>query len=456
MSNNIFHHAFGVDESICTGCTHCMKACPTQAIRIRHGKAQVMGERCIDCGRCYSVCPVGAFKVEEDDLDDILQYPIKVALLPAVFIGQFPEDISTDQIYQAVRELGFTDVHEVEQSVDFLKHKTLQYQKEEEEDKPHISSFCPAVVRLMQVRFPSLIENIIRLKTPHDLTAELIKDKFIKEGYKDEEIGIFYITPCAAKIAAVKSPVGEAKSVINGVINMDHLFNKAMYFIKQADEVIPEKTRSHLGTDAITWSLTTGESRHTTGRSLAIDGINNVTDFLEKIENEEITDVSYLELRACSGSCCGGILCTTNRFLSTERLTKRAEISAKNPQKVGLTHPQNPKTMALLEEKIRVNEIEPRPLRLDTDIGKALKKIERIRELMCFLPGFDCGACGSPTCRALAEDVVQKKANISHCVFMQRKSLLDKTQRRNIIHKIWGKEALHKNCSKKGAKNESI
>ncbi|PIE88695.1 MAG: ferredoxin [Bacteroidetes bacterium] len=456
MKNKVFHHAFGVVESVCTGCTHCMRACPTQAIRIRHGKAQVMGERCIDCGKCYSVCPVDAFKIEEDDLDDLRQYTVRIALLPAVFVGQFPDNISTDQIYQAVRELGFTDVHEVEQSVDFMKSKTLQYQEEEEEDKPHISSFCPAVVRLIQVRFPSLIENIIRLKTPHDLTAELIKNEFIKEGYTDEEIGIFYITPCAAKIAAVKSPVGEAKSVINGVINMDRLFNKAMYHIKQTDEIVPEKERSHLGSDAITWSLTTGESRHTTGRSLAIDGINNVTEFLEKIENEEITDVSYLELRACSGSCCGGILCTTNRFLSTERLTKRAHLSEKKQQKTGLTDEENPEITAFLEKKIKVDEIEPRPIRLDTDIGKALKKIERIRELMCFLPGFDCGACGSPTCRALAEDIVQKRANISHCVFMQRTSLLDKSQRKNIIHKIWGKEALHKNCSKKGAKNERI
>ena len=453
MESNVFHHAFSVDKSVCIGCTHCMKVCPTQAIRVRNGKAEVMPERCIDCGECYRVCPVHAFRIEEDDLSDICQYPVKVALLPAVFIGQFPDDISTDQIYQAIHQLGFTHVHEVEQSVNFLKDKMHFYQNHDSE-KPHISSFCPAIVRLIQIRFPSLTDNIIRLKVPHDLTAELIKNDFIKEGYKDHEIGIFYITPCAAKIAAVKSPVGEEKSVINGVINMDSLFNKVMKLVNKKDHISPAENRSHLGPDAITWSLTTGESRHTTGRSLAIDGIRNVSDFLEKIENDEITDVDFLELRACDESCAGGILCTKNRFLSAERLQKRAEQSAEEERQAGLTGENNPEANAFLETKMTLSHIEPRPIRLDIELGTALKKIERIRELMCFLPGFDCGACGAPDCRALAEDIVQRKANVSDCVFMQHTNLLDREHAQRIIYKIWGEEALNKDCSKKGAKNE--
>jgi len=453
MEQNVFHHAFGVDKSVCIGCTHCMKVCPTQAIRVRNGKAEVMPERCIDCGECYRVCPVHAFRIGEDDLSDIIQFPVKVALLPAVFTGQFPDDISTDRIYQAIHQLGFSHVHEVEQSVDFLKEKTLQYQISDDES-PHISSFCPAIVRLIQIRFPSLTDNIIRLRVPHDLTAELIKNDFIKEGYKDSEIGIFYITPCAAKIAAVKSPVGEDKSVINGVINMDSLYNKVMALIKKEDKTSSAQHRTHLGADAITWSLTNGESKHAHGRALAIDGIKNVSEFLEKIENEEITDVDFLELRACDESCAGGILCTSNRFLTAERLQKRARKSELANRDSDLTGENNPEANRFLEQKMTLEHIEPRPIRLDIEIGTALKKIERIRELMCFLPGFDCGACGAPDCRALAEDIVQKKANVSDCVFMQHNNLLDREHAQRIIYKIWGEEALNKDCSKKGAKNE--
>ena len=281
-----------------------------------------------------------------------------------------------------------------------------------------------------------------------------MKNDFIKEGYKDSEIGIFYITPCAAKIAAVKSPVGEDKSVINGVINMDSLYNKVMALIKKEDKTSSAQHRTHLGADAITWSLTNGESKHAHGRALAIDGIKNVSEFLEKIENEEITDVDFLELRACDESCAGGILCTSNRFITAERLQKRARKSELANRDSDLTGENNPEASRFLEQKMTLEHIEPRPIRLDIEIGTALKKIERIRELMCFLPGFDCGACGAPDCRALAEDIVQKKANVSDCVFMQHNNLLDREHAQRIIYKIWGEEALNKDCSKKGAKNE--
>jgi hypothetical protein len=202
----------------------------------------------------------------------------------------------------------------------YLRNQIVNYQKKSN-IKPLISSFCPAIVRLIQVRFPSLTENIIKLRTPKDLTAEIIIDDFTKQGFSIDEIGIFYITPCAAKIAAIKSPVGEEKSVINGVINMNSFFNMIMNKCKSkqySDLELLDIQPSKLLPMAITWSLTRGEAQYVKGRSFAVDGILNVCDFLEKIENEEIQDVDFLELRACDESCAGGILCTKNRFLLHE------------------------------------------------------------------------------------------------------------------------------------------
>ena len=47
-----FFHAVTLDKDLCVGCTNCIKRCPTQAIRVRGGKAQIISERFIDCGRC--------------------------------------------------------------------------------------------------------------------------------------------------------------------------------------------------------------------------------------------------------------------------------------------------------------------------------------------------------------------------------------------------------------------
>ena len=63
------YHAITVDKDKCTGCTHCMKSCPTEAIRIRGGVAKINADRCVDCGNCLRACPVDAFYVEQDSLE---------------------------------------------------------------------------------------------------------------------------------------------------------------------------------------------------------------------------------------------------------------------------------------------------------------------------------------------------------------------------------------------------
>jgi Na+-translocating ferredoxin:NAD+ oxidoreductase RNF subunit RnfB len=92
-------------------------------------------------------------------------------------------------------------------------------------------------------------------------------------------------------------------------------------------------------------------------------------------------------------------------------------------------------------------------------MGRALKKMEKVRNLMCFLPGIDCGGCGSPSCQALAEDIVQRRATISNCVFVQmtmrKNNKLSNEHAVRIAEKIWGEGHFEKDCSKKGAKNES-
>lgn len=52
-----FFHSVTLKEDKCVGCTNCVKRCPTEAIRIRNGKAFIASERCIDCGECIRICP---------------------------------------------------------------------------------------------------------------------------------------------------------------------------------------------------------------------------------------------------------------------------------------------------------------------------------------------------------------------------------------------------------------
>jgi Na+-translocating ferredoxin:NAD+ oxidoreductase RNF subunit RnfB len=417
----VFHHALNIQEDVCIGCTHCMKACPTEALRVKGGKAQLIAERCVDCGECMRVCPVNAIIIEEDDLSKIFSFEHSVALVPSVFIGQFPRNIATRKIYSGMLEDGFTHAYEVEHGTGVLIGLINQYLAQKPDIRPVISSFCPAIVRLIQVRFPALVNNIMPFKAPLDLAAISFRKTLTDQGISDDNVGIFYVTPCAAKIAAVKSPVGEESSPINGVINMNTLFNHVYSVIKREEKafcIVPEKEQ--LLPEEMGWTLTGGEAKHINGRCLAIDGVHNAIEFLEKLENDTLGNFDFIEMRACDESCAGGILSTTNRFLVSERLRNRAAqyYIDKEQGKIfdNKTITQN---RDYVMAHASIGEIEPRSImKLDEDMVQAMKKMQKIQKIKTYLPGIDCAACGSPTCRTLAEDVVQHRAHTSDCVFV--------------------------------------
>jgi Na+-translocating ferredoxin:NAD+ oxidoreductase RNF subunit RnfB len=59
-------------------------------------------------------------------------------------------------------------------------------------------------------------------------------------------------------------------------------------------------------------------------------------------------------------------------------------------------------------------------MKLDENMNVAINKMRRVDEIMHCLPGIDCGVCGAPNCRALAEDIVQNSAVIDQCIFIQK------------------------------------
>jgi len=426
-----------------------MRNCPTEAIRVRNGKATIYGNKCVDCGECYKVCPCGAVYVAQDDFDNIYNFKYRVVLMPSVFLGQFPEDIRASQVYSVIKEIGFTHVIEVEASTMTHTKLTNQYIYEHQDKKPLISTFCPAVVRLIQVKFPSLVDNLIPIKAPVDFTSIYIRKKLIDEGIDPKDIGVFYITPCAAKIAATKSPVGEDKSTVDGVLNMDTMYNMVLKQIKQHKEYDKSVSANDASSDSILFALTNGEKRLTDcKKSFAIDEIHNVMDFLEKVENDEIDDLDFLELRACDESCAGGILTCGNRFLINDRMTQRARKLA-DRERNGET---SRRKEIYSEEKFLIDnssvaKIMPRSMMvLDEDISIAFEKLTKIKEIEAMLPQTDCNVCGAPSCHALAEDIACDEAKMSDCVFMQRnlemRNSLNVEESVEIMKKIWGEEKI--------------
>ena len=144
-----------LDKELCQGCTNCLKRCPTQAIRVRGGKAHIRRDFCIDCGECVRVCPHHAKVPVYDRLSSMEKYKYKIALPAPSFYGQFNNLDDINIVLRALRLMGFDDVYEVSAGAETVSELSRKYAAENPDKKPFISSACPTVVSLIKVRFPN-------------------------------------------------------------------------------------------------------------------------------------------------------------------------------------------------------------------------------------------------------------------------------------------------------------
>lgn len=411
-----YFHSVTLDKDRCMGCTNCIKKCPTEAIRVRNGKARIIKERCIDCGECIKVCPYHAKSAVTDSLDVLGKFKYKVALPAPSLYGQF-KNIGINEILNALIKIGFDEVVEVAYAAEIVSKFTQDLLKKGELKKPVISSACPAIVRLVQIRFPSLIENLLSLSSPMEVAGILAKRNASKKtGLDENEIGVFFISPCAAKVTSVKKPFGIECSKIDGVFSIKDIYGLIIENSKFAEARNLQKA-SMIG---IGWANTGGESIGTACENyISVDGIQNVIKVLEEIELGKLSDLDFFEGLACFGGCVGGPLTVENNFVAKNRIKK---IIGKMPNK-GI---HNDEVVVDFKDILWCKKLDGNgTLSLNSDIEKALDMMEKIDVQFKALPGFDCGSCGSPSCRSLAEDIVRGYATEYDCIFKLKDRIKD-------------------------------
>ena len=123
----MIQHSVRLDKERCIGCTTCIKNCPTQAIRVKKGKARIIEERCIDCGECIKVCPCYAKVARTKSLDQMKEFRYPVALVSPALYGQFPAGTDIDLIFSGLKEMGFTRVVDVARGAEYLGRFINEY-----------------------------------------------------------------------------------------------------------------------------------------------------------------------------------------------------------------------------------------------------------------------------------------------------------------------------------------
>lgn len=404
-------HSVTLDSEKCKGCINCMKRCPTEAIRVRNGKAAIIAERCIDCGECIRICTNRAKKAVCDSLDTLSDYRWKIALPAPSFYGQFNNLEDINYILTGLKMIGFDDVYEVARSAEVISHLTRQILSEKNNiKKPVISSACPAVVRLIRVRFPNLCGNVLPVMAPVELAAKNAKEEAVKNtGYSPDEIGIFFISPCPAKVTAAKSPIGIKDKYIDAVVSSSEVYLKLINVINKIEK--PEHLLKS-GIVGISWGNSGGEAASLLkNKYLAADGIENVIKVLEEIEDEKLNSLEFIELNACNGGCVGGVLNIENAFVAKARIN-----TLRKYLPVSMNKLSDEDGDYYWDNSLEYSSV----LKLDDNVNVAMEKMKSIEELTATLPGLDCGSCGAPSCRAFAEDVVMGVADVNDCIIRFR------------------------------------
>jgi iron only hydrogenase large subunit-like protein len=418
-----------IDEDRCQGCVNCLMSCRTEAIRIFEGKARIVTNRCIYCGKCFRDCPEHAITSRTHDLEDLKQYRHTIVIPSSTIYSQFPGEGAPNRILCALKALGFDDVFEEAVGAEEASIATQEYLKGYRGPYPLISSLCPAIIRLIQIRFPNFVDQINPIDLPAEIVAKDIKKSKARElGIKTKELGIFYLVPCPAKMVAVTKTETKKRSYIDGTVSIADIYGQLLTALQevQGEENLQKATGAGIG-----WAVKGGEIRELARQrclrddkeSIVVDGIKNVINVLDAIENGKLRNVEFIEARACPEGCVGGALTVADRYVARGRIRKL------------MLSDEKASVVDRAEVVRRVTEgyyffergLRPKPFasRLDPDPLKAVEKMRLRDEIHASLPGLDCGSCGAPNCRALADDVVQGRAEVTDCIFKWREGVKD-------------------------------
>ena len=408
-------HSVTLDVDKCKGCTNCIKRCPTEAIRVRDGHAIIKQEKCIDCGECIRLCPYKAKKAIYDKIEDFSNYKYKIALPAPAFYGQFDELEDVDEVLTALLRCGFDAVFEVSRAAEIITEFTRRYMKREGLPKPVISSACPAIVRLIGLRFSSLVDNLLPIMPPIEYAARLARKEALEAHpeLSDDDICVLFISPCPAKISYIKNPIGVEKTAVTGALAISDVYFKVRSERKKITDPLP---LSNTGIIGLNWAGTGGEATSLlSGKYLAADGIENCIKVLDEIENGTIKDLEFVELNACNGGCVGGTLNVENPYIAKARLRSLRKYL--------------PISCNKLDESAVIDEVSLDEEFFENDGGlslgermAAIKKMSRAEEIYRNFPHLDCGSCGAPNCHALAEDIVNGEAKETDCLIKLRET----------------------------------
>jgi len=410
------------DESFCTGCSKCIRACLTKALRMREGRLVLNESLCIGCGECIRACPEGAvtsaISCERFEKSERFSVAIVSPILYPQFQGVMPCDV-----LQGLNRMGFDHVIDLScylEMYQFAAEESIARNHESGEAPwPLISPICPVVCRLIALKYPNLLSRILPLKRPVGLIGKDIRRQIGEEfGVEDDDIEFCHLTPCPSKMASADMAEILDFPCIDRVLGINDIYPQLISAVEQVKDMdlsfYPCQRVCILpNARALMWGMSGGEiAGIDTEGTLAVSGLREVMHYIEKIEIGLFQDIAYMEFRACQTGCLGGSLTAVDKYLALSNAQKMIKM-------FGLDRRFQRRKLRQVYDQGWFHSRKKPEEKLKDFIGRepllSIEQMQRVEQILEKLPGNDCGACGAPDCRTFAEDVVRGYADLKDC-----------------------------------------
>ena len=375
--------SYGLDK--CIKCLKCVKSCPTGAISQRDGRISIDDAFCINCGRCIRECYHQGLQVQGAPLSKIADFAYTVCLVPSAFANNFSSNKEIEEMFYAIKDVGFDEVVDLSP----YEGRILKgYEDIAASSKTlKIASFCPVVNNLIKVNYQTLEDNLIPYQYASEIAARQVRERLSDK----ENVGIFLLAECEAKLSLAKYPSGGNYEVDCAVAIAD-----ALPVIKMCNK---EKIRMPLNLSSHGLSLANAQTLERKENVLIADGFEKINSSLELAEFDLLEDINLMMLYPCFNGCIGGHLVWGNSFLTV-----------RNYRKLDLSD-----EVMDIDETLLSHSYEPEDENEITDFKDRLRFFKVVNEVLEKLPGYDCSACGLQTCRRMAEEICAGHKTLEDC-----------------------------------------